>query len=113
MGLPTPQGTTDTTDPVSASAVPVGQKQPLGAITIPGNCTRATLTLDSSWHTDPESIAVWGLDVSLDGGKTWEHWCTVTRGGGPAFTDGGVQVNTFDVTAPMVDVERGSFDIRG
>lgn len=114
MRLPTP---TDTTEPVTATAVPVGQKQPLGAVAVPLDASMVTLEIGSAWHVDPESIAVWGLDVSLDKGQTWQHWCTVTRGGGPAFTDGGAQVSTFHVEAPLygVDPDTGKiiYDCRG
>lgn len=114
MGLPQPN---DTTDPVSASGVAVGQKQPFAPVAIPLDTSMVTLEIGSAWHVDPESIAVWGLDVSMDKGQTWQHWCTVTRGGGPAETDGGVPVTTFHVEAPLYGVDSTTgkiiYDCRG
>lgn len=110
---PTPQ-------PIGDPALPVGAKCALQTVNVPADASMVTLEIDSAWHVDPESIAVWGLDASMDGGKTWVHWCSVTRGGGPAFTDGGVQVFTFHVEAPLYGVvDPGSgkdvfvFDCRG
>lgn len=101
---PTPQ-------PIGGPALPVGAKCALQAVNVPLDASMVTLELDSSWHVDPESIAVWGLDVSMDGGKSWTHWCTVTRGGGPAFTDGGVQVSTFHVEAPLYGINPDTGDV--
>lgn len=112
-GLPQP---TDTADPIS-KPVPSGEKTQLGAVTVPLDAVTANLSLDSTWHTDPSSVAVWGFEVSLDGGATWSHWGTATRNGGPATTDNGVLVTVFDMTTDTFAVNpktQGTvWDLRG
>ena len=82
--------------------IEVGAKTVLDQVVIPSDASTASLDIDSSWHTDPNSIAVWGLEISEDGGATWRHWCTATRPGGPAFSDGGIPVTTFNLSAPVI-----------
>lgn len=94
----------------------LGRKVTFGETLVPTDAQTAILEIDSDWHQNPDSIAVWGLDISSDGGQTWKHWCTVTRPGGKALTDGGKEVNTFDVTTPLFGLdEKGeiAWDIRG
>lgn len=86
---------------ILAKSVAVGEKSLLDPVEVPADAESVTLELDSTWHTDPESIAVWGLDISTDGGATWQHWCTAARNGGLATTDGNQPINVFDCTAPV------------
>lgn len=112
MGLPQP---TDTVDPI-AKPVPPGEKTELGAVQAPLDATIAYFSIDSSWHTDPSSIAVWGFEFSFDGGQTWEHRGTATRNGGPVTGDGGVVVTVFDMTTDLFGVDPKTkvvWDIRG
>lgn len=106
----------DTVDPI-AKPVPSGEKTGLGAVTIPVDATIAHLSLDSSWHTDPSSIAVWGFEISTDGGVTWSHLGTATRNGGPATGDGGAPVTVFDMTTDLFGVDPKThkvvWDLRG
>lgn len=107
---------TDTVDPIATKPVPPGEKSAFPAVQVPVDAVQARLSLDSTWHTDPSSIAVWGLDVSRDAGQTWAHHGTATRNGGPATTDGGAPVTAFDMTTDLFGVnEKGgvTWDIRG
>lgn len=94
----------------------LGLKATFGEALVPIDAQTAILEIDSAWHQDPDSIAVWGLDVSSDGGQTWKHWCTVTRPGGQALTDGGEEADTFDVSTSLFgfdDKGEIAWDIRG
>lgn len=104
----------DTVDPI-AKPVPPGEKTGLGAVQVPLDITTAYFSVDSSWHTDPSSIAVWGFEFSFDGGQTWEHRGTATRNGGPATGDGGAPVTVFDMTTDLfgVDAKGKAWDVRG
>ena len=78
---------------------------------VPAGASSVLAVFRSASHAgqngDPNAIVVWGLDSSGDGGKTWEHRCTVTRNGGPAegerdpATGKAAAVDFFDVGYPL------------
>lgn len=81
----------------------LGERAKLDAVAIPAKGDTVYLSIGSAWHTDPESIAVWGLDWSPDG-VAWEHWATCTRQGGAYVDESGAPVTTFWLEVSLLTV---------
>jgi hypothetical protein len=90
--------------------VTVGQRTPLGAVTVPATVDEALLTIDAAFLTDPTSSIQWGFEYSENGGQTWAHFASGSRPGGPAGTDGGG--TTTDLVI-QITTHSGGWDIRG
>lgn len=71
--------------------------------TVPAGITRITLAIDSDW-TSAYDVSLFGIEVSFDGGTTWQHTASVAVYGGARDRFGNPP--TLTLTSPAAGLYR-------